>query len=84
MFLFSKDKIESRDLFAREASIINEVQHKKKFFIADTCKFDIIKSELFDFSRNKRTIFTPYHISSFKALDKFYLLQKNNVSSMKK
>jgi hypothetical protein len=56
MFLFSKDKMECRDLFAREASIINEVQHKKKFFVADTCKFDIIKSDLFDFSRNKNSI----------------------------
>lgn len=53
MSLISQDKIGSRDLFAREASITNEVEYKKKLFIADTCKFDITKSELFHISRNK-------------------------------
>ncbi|CAF2041906.1 unnamed protein product [Rotaria magnacalcarata] len=39
-----KDKIESRDIFAREASILNEI-HQRKFFVADTCKFDIMKTQ---------------------------------------
>lgn len=43
---FSADKMEYRDLFARDVSIINQVQHKKKFFIGDKCIFDIIKSKL--------------------------------------
>ncbi len=43
---FSADKMEYRDLFACEVSIINEVQHKKKLFVGDKCKFDTIKSEL--------------------------------------
>jgi hypothetical protein len=49
--LSSKDKIESRDVFAREASIVNQI-HQKTFFISDICKFDIMKSELFYFNRN--------------------------------
>jgi hypothetical protein len=44
----SKDKIAARHVFAREASIINE-GNQKKFFVADVCRFDIMKSELFDF-----------------------------------
>jgi hypothetical protein len=47
--LFSrKDKVTARDVFAREASIINQGNHKK-FFVGDLCRFDIIKSNLFDF-----------------------------------
>ncbi|CAF1076196.1 unnamed protein product [Rotaria sordida] len=42
-FIKRKDKVESRDVFAREASIINEL-HQKKFFISDSCKFDTIKN----------------------------------------
>ncbi|CAF1444658.1 unnamed protein product [Rotaria sordida] len=42
-FIKRKDKVESRDIFAREASIINEL-HQKKFFISDSCKFDTIKT----------------------------------------
>ncbi|CAF1255136.1 unnamed protein product [Rotaria sordida] len=40
---YAKHKVESRDIFAREASIINEL-HQKKFFISDSCKFDTIKT----------------------------------------
>jgi hypothetical protein len=76
MFLFSKDKIESRDLFAREASIINEVQHKKKFFIGDTCKFDIIKSELFDFSRNKNSTSLSCSSTWFRSSEHKYSREK--------
>ncbi|CAF1414184.1 unnamed protein product [Rotaria magnacalcarata] len=43
-FLKRKDKIESRDIFAREAPILNEI-HQRKFFVADTCKFDIMKTQ---------------------------------------
>ncbi|CAF1304506.1 unnamed protein product [Rotaria sordida] len=49
-FIKRKDKTEWPDIFAREASIIDQV-HPKKFFVADTCKFDIMKSELFNSSR---------------------------------
>ncbi|CAF4724101.1 unnamed protein product, partial [Rotaria sp. Silwood1] len=41
-FIKRKDKIEWPDIFAREASIIDQVR-PKKFFVADTCKFDIMK-----------------------------------------
>ncbi|CAF3948204.1 unnamed protein product [Rotaria magnacalcarata] len=34
-FIKRKDKIESRDIFAREASILNEI-HQKQFLVADT------------------------------------------------
>ncbi|CAF3409069.1 unnamed protein product [Rotaria socialis] len=43
-FIKRKDKIESRDIFALEASILNEI-HQKQFFVADTCKFDIMKTQ---------------------------------------
>ncbi|CAF4455091.1 unnamed protein product [Rotaria socialis] len=43
-FIKRKDKIESRDIFAREASILNEI-HQKQFLVADTCKFDIMKTQ---------------------------------------
>ncbi|CAF4534804.1 unnamed protein product [Rotaria socialis] len=43
-FIKRKDKIQSQDIFAREASIINE-SNQRKFFISDTCKFDLIKTQ---------------------------------------
>ncbi len=36
--------MESRDIFAREASIVNETR-QQKFFISDNCKFDVIRSK---------------------------------------
>jgi hypothetical protein len=47
-YLFSsKSQTSSPDVFAREASILDKV-HPKKFFVGDKCRFDLIKSELFN------------------------------------
>ncbi|CAF1931529.1 unnamed protein product [Rotaria magnacalcarata] len=43
-FIKREDKIQSRDIFAREASIVNE-PNQRKFFISDTCKFDLIQTQ---------------------------------------
>ncbi|CAF3329739.1 unnamed protein product [Rotaria sp. Silwood2] len=42
-FIKRKDKTEWSGIFAREASIIDQVR-PKKFFVADTCRFDIMKN----------------------------------------
>ena len=51
---FSANTIGARDVFAREASIVNEVPHKRRFFVSDKCKFDIIESKLRDVSLNEK------------------------------
>lgn len=45
--MFSTDGIQSRDIFAREASIANEPPNQRKFFLFDLCRFDLIRSMLF-------------------------------------
>jgi hypothetical protein len=64
-FLFSsKDKTEWPDVFAREASIIGQVR-SKEFFVADTCRFDIMQSKLFNSSHNINNISFSYSSSWF-------------------
>ncbi|CAF1499919.1 unnamed protein product [Adineta steineri] len=40
-----KNHMHSRDIFAREISIINEPINKRKRFLHDTCKFDLIRTQ---------------------------------------
>ncbi|CAF1527492.1 unnamed protein product [Adineta ricciae] len=42
-FIKRRDRVESHDIFAREVSTINETR-QRKFFVSDTCKFDIMKT----------------------------------------
>ncbi|CAF2937751.1 unnamed protein product [Rotaria sp. Silwood2] len=42
-FLKRNDKNQYKDIFAREASIINQ-SYQRKFFLSDKCKFDVIKT----------------------------------------
>ncbi|CAF1941188.1 unnamed protein product [Rotaria magnacalcarata] len=42
-FLKRNDKNQYKDIFAREASIINQ-SSQRKFFLSDKCKFDVIKT----------------------------------------
>ncbi|CAF1553152.1 unnamed protein product [Adineta ricciae] len=48
-FIKRRDRVESHDIFAREVSTINETR-QRKFFVSDTCKFDIMKSKFFNFN----------------------------------
>ena len=41
---FSRDYVDSKDIFARDASIVNETR-QQKLFISDLVKFDIIQSK---------------------------------------
>ncbi|CAF1405512.1 unnamed protein product [Rotaria sordida] len=71
-FIKRKDKVESRDIFAREASIINEL-HQKKLFISDSCKFDTIKTargiEAVNIKIEERHINTQRRNEEFKTED---------------
>ncbi|CAF3475115.1 unnamed protein product [Rotaria socialis] len=42
-FLKRNDKNQYKDIFAQEASIINQ-SSQRKFFVSDKCKFDVIKT----------------------------------------
>ncbi|CAF4381071.1 unnamed protein product, partial [Adineta steineri] len=42
-FIKRKNNMHSRDIFAREISIINEPINKRKLFLHDTCNFDLIR-----------------------------------------
>ncbi|CAF1336743.1 unnamed protein product [Rotaria sp. Silwood1] len=42
-FLKRNDKNQYKDIFAREASLINQ-SYQGKFFLSDKCKFDVIKT----------------------------------------
>ncbi|CAF1454246.1 unnamed protein product [Adineta steineri] len=44
-FIKRKNNMHSRDIFAREISIINEPINKRKLFLHDTCKFDLIRTQ---------------------------------------
>ncbi|CAF1114494.1 unnamed protein product, partial [Rotaria sp. Silwood1] len=43
-FIKRKDYVDSKDIFARDASIVNETR-QQKLFISDLVKFDIIQSK---------------------------------------
>jgi hypothetical protein len=44
--LCRRERTDLRDLFARDASINGDMR-QRKFFVGDTCKFDIIRSKFF-------------------------------------
>ncbi|CAF1415536.1 unnamed protein product [Adineta steineri] len=44
-FIKRKNNMHSRDIFAREISIINEPINKRKLFLHDTCNFDLIRTQ---------------------------------------
>jgi hypothetical protein len=50
---FSKDKITGRDIFARDVSIVNQ-GNQKKFFVADVCRFDVMKNISFSIAARGR------------------------------
>ena len=48
-----RDRTDYRDIFVREASIRGAIR-QHRFLMGDTCKFDIIRSELLHLNNSKQ------------------------------